>query len=119
MSDRPLEIGEIRILEGGDDLPHAIRAEIEEDQSVAAFDATAVTSLRSQNRNRLHEFIGDALLVEPQERFQRLLCLRPHAEGHQIVPALNALPALVPIHREVAPDDRGQANARFVGDERQ
>src|SRR2546428_5640503 len=118
-NDRPLEVGEIRILERGDDLPHAVRAEIEEDQGIAVFDAAAVASRRSQNRNRLHEFIAYALLVETPKRFQRLLRLRSYAESHQIVPALNALPAFVPIHREIAADDRGQMNAWLVGDERE
>ena len=63
-------------------------------------------AISSENGDRLHEFVGDALLVEAAQRFDRMLRLRADAEGHEVVSALNAIPSLVAVHREIAPDDR-------------
>ena len=114
-----VEAVEVSILERGDDLAHAVRAEVEEDERVAVFDAAEVRAVGRQHGDRLHEFVGHVLLVETPQRLQRLLRLRADAERHQVVAALHALPPLVAVHREVAADDRGQMRLRFVFDVRE
>ena len=109
---RPVKAVEILILECADDLPHPVRAEVEEDQRIAVFDPPQVGSLGRQHRDRLHELVGHALLVKPPYRLQRLLRLRADTERHQVVTALHALPSLVAVHREIAADDGGEMRAR-------
>src|SRR5204863_7991220 len=87
---RTIESSEVIVLERRHDLPHPVRPEVEEHERVAVFDAAVMRAVRSDDRDRLRELVGDSLLVEAAERLDRMLRLRAHAEGHEVVAALNA-----------------------------
>ncbi len=84
-TDRAREAVELRVLQRGHDLAHAVGAEVGEEQRVAVFHAAEVRALAGQHRDRLHELVGDVLIVEPPHRLQRILRLRPDAEREQVV----------------------------------
>src|ERR1051325_2527300 len=94
--------------------PRAFFTEVKEDERVVLFDLAPVRPLGREHGDRLHEFVGDAFGVEAAHGLERVLRLHADALGHQVDAALHALPALVAVHRVVAPDDRRQV--RLLGE---
>ena len=96
-----VEPGEVRLGQRGDDLPHPIRAIVEADERIAGAhwcDRLAV----SHDHGGHDELVGLISLIGGANDLERIGSVRAGALDGGAIPLLRALPALVPVHPEVA-----------------
>ena len=111
------EIGAREALEVGvqhdlAELPRAVAAEVEEENAVAVGDERP-RFLHADERG--HELVGFLLRVLALHRGHDVVGVGPLAEENQLPRELDALPAVVAVHRVVAADDRRDfARADFL-----
>ncbi len=105
----PRERVEIGVRERPDDLPHAVRAEIEHEDRVPSGDRAVLP--RGLDHRRLDELIVLAAGVGHLQRLDRALRLEPFPRRDRPVGFLGPVPSLVPVHREVATGQGGEASA--------
>jgi hypothetical protein len=95
-----IDFAEAGVGQRAGDLAHAVGAEVERDDRIAGADARVVA-----DRRRLDELVGLAALVGGADRLdRRARAVLGAAVDEQVVGLLRAIPALVAIHRPVAPD---------------
>ena len=112
--DAALEAGKIRQQEGVGEFAGAVGAEIEAQHHVAIAHPLMVWLGKHHRR---HELVG--LVVEPVAIRHRLagqhVAPFPLAQHDGVPSELDAVPALVAVHRVIAADDRGDAGAALGG----
>ena len=120
---RPLRIGkflETRLGDGARHLARAVGAEIEENHGVVIANRSNRRGRRCGarcNHDRIDEFIGDATFVAAADGLDRIGGFhRGIAVNHGAIGALDALPAVVAIHRVVAAGERCDAPAANLAD---
>ena len=102
------EAVEIRVEQGGQDLAHAVGAEVEAQQAVAVLHAVIVADHGGHD-----ELVGDALAIGAVHRgSRRRRMLAPSPSAIAQIGLLDALPALVAVHGEVAARDGGDRGRR-------
>ena len=110
---RPLfihKLVEVWLRQGLRHLPRAVGAEIVENYRVLASNGSvrlSGCSITLRHHNRLHKFIGDALLVALLQRGHRIARLGLRFSVHQrAVGHFHAFPAVVAVHRVIPPHER-------------
>ncbi len=98
---------EVRVGERGDDLPHPVGPEVEADDDVAALHAVVAA-----DDGRRDELVGDVVLVGGGDRLGGGGGALALGVDDRVVGALDPLPALVAVHREVAAADGADAARR-------
>jgi len=94
-----------RVEQGRQDLPDAVGAKIRHDQTVAVVHAGIAAE-----RRRWDELVALPGCVGLRDRALGIGRVFAFGFGHRIVSALDAIPALVPIHREISAPHGGNAD---------
>ena len=102
----PRKIVEFGIDQGGENLAHAVGAEITRQQAVARRHAGIIADHRRQ-----HEFIRLAASIGDVDRRQGVLGRRAARRHQGVIGQGNAIPAIVAVHGVIAPGDGGDTNA--------
>ncbi len=99
---RPVERREVGVGERVDELASPVRAEVDVDDRVAV----AQHAVHAVDYRRHHELVRLAAGIGAFDRGRRRRGMLPHPVHDRVVATFGALPALVPVHRPVAPAHR-------------
>ncbi len=97
--DGPRELLELRIDERPRDLAGPVAPEVEEDDAVAVRDLCERFAVLRDDRSRLDEFVGYALVVAALDGLRGAVGLESFAEPQALIGLLHAVPATVAVHR--------------------
>jgi len=93
------------------DLANAVRAEVEDEERVALFDARARRARLLLHHDRQDELVGLSRRIRILHGGDGIARRRPFAQHHRRPRLLRAIPAAIAVHRVVAADDRRDARA--------
>src|SRR5262249_37621145 len=105
-----VDLAQLGIAQRARDLAHPVRTEVEGDHAVAGADARL-----GADRRGLDELVGLVAVVGGDHRRTAAVGVMLGATlTEEVVRLLDAIPAAVAVHREVAADDRADARAPAV-----